>query len=193
MLDFECSLHADYYRSWKSVCPCRYLGLFANEVDAALAYDRESVVRKGLKAVTNFDICQYLDLLSEPSICLSPFCPSASHQWSTWTQWLKTWCNCLLWSNLLAGKGSKLTTAKLINTIVYLNGQDSQKCVWDSQSLCYTKVWHTDAECMTYFHMRVCQHICAKMLFSPHDTFCMWMGNKHAFDFNSFPSNSNNP
>lgn len=46
-------------------CLSRYLGLFTQEVDAALAYDRESVKRKGLKATTNFGICRYLDLLSE--------------------------------------------------------------------------------------------------------------------------------
>lgn len=43
---------------------CRYLGLFSKEIEAAQAYDRESVRSKGLKAITNFDICEYLDLLS---------------------------------------------------------------------------------------------------------------------------------
>lgn len=51
---------------------CRYLGLFAKEVDAAQAYDRESVSRKGLKAITNFDICEYLDLLSVALLPVSP-------------------------------------------------------------------------------------------------------------------------
>ena len=51
---------------------CRYLGLFAKEVDAAQAYDRESVSRKGLKAITNFDICEYLDLLSMALLSVSP-------------------------------------------------------------------------------------------------------------------------
>ena len=46
---------------------CRYLGLFTKEVEAAQAYDNESVMRKGLKAITNFDISEYLELLSEPS------------------------------------------------------------------------------------------------------------------------------
>lgn len=46
---------------------CRYLGLYTKEIDAAQAYDRESVKRKGLKAITNFDISEYLDLLSESS------------------------------------------------------------------------------------------------------------------------------
>lgn len=44
---------------------CRYLGLFTDEIEAAEAYDRASVEIKGLKAVTNFDISRYLDLLSK--------------------------------------------------------------------------------------------------------------------------------
>ena len=43
---------------------CRYLGLFTEEVEAAEAYDRASVESKGIKAITNFDISKYLDLLS---------------------------------------------------------------------------------------------------------------------------------
>lgn len=49
---------------------CRYLGLFADEIDAAQAYDRASVAAKGLKAVTNFDISEYLDLLSKEDLHL---------------------------------------------------------------------------------------------------------------------------
>lgn len=48
-----------------TICGCRYLGLYTKEIDAAQAYDRESVMRKGLKAITNFDISEYLSLLSE--------------------------------------------------------------------------------------------------------------------------------
>jgi hypothetical protein len=44
---------------------CRYLGLYATEIEAAAAYDRESVARRGIYAVTNFDLSEYLDLLSE--------------------------------------------------------------------------------------------------------------------------------
>jgi len=66
---------------------CRYLGLYAKEIDAAQAYDRESVKRKGLKAITNFDISEYLELLSTslylphtppPPIPSSHQCPPAS-------------------------------------------------------------------------------------------------------------------
>ena len=42
----------------------RYLGLFTTEVEAAQAYDRESVMRKGVHAITNFDLAHYTDLLS---------------------------------------------------------------------------------------------------------------------------------
>lgn len=45
----------------------RYLGLFTDEIRAAEAYDRASVEIKGLKAVTNFHISKYTDLLSEAS------------------------------------------------------------------------------------------------------------------------------
>jgi hypothetical protein len=43
---------------------CRYLGLFSTEVEAAQAYDRESVLRKGINAITNFDLSEYTSLLS---------------------------------------------------------------------------------------------------------------------------------
>ena len=45
-------------------CGGRYLGLYATEIEAAQAYDRESVSRRGLEAITNFDLGEYARLLS---------------------------------------------------------------------------------------------------------------------------------
>lgn len=45
---------------------CRYLGLYKDEVEAAKAYDREAVLRRGIHAVTNFDLSEYMDLLGTP-------------------------------------------------------------------------------------------------------------------------------
>ena len=47
-----------------AVCCCRYLGLFTTELEAAQAYDRESVARKGIDAITNFDLSHYTEFLS---------------------------------------------------------------------------------------------------------------------------------
>ena len=48
----------------------KYLGLFAAETDAAIAYDRAAVAAKGAKALTNFDLSCYVDLLSAPPCLL---------------------------------------------------------------------------------------------------------------------------
>ena len=47
---------------------CRYLGLFTTELEAAQAYDRESVTRKGVDAITNFDLSHYTELLSSEDL-----------------------------------------------------------------------------------------------------------------------------
>ncbi|DBA95939.1 hypothetical protein WJX77_004025 [Trebouxia sp. C0004] len=46
----------------------KYLGLYKEEIEAATAYDREAVKRRGIHAVTNFDLAEYMDLLDEASI-----------------------------------------------------------------------------------------------------------------------------
>ncbi|KAL0023708.1 hypothetical protein WJX79_005686 [Trebouxia sp. C0005] len=46
----------------------KYLGLYKEEIEAATAYDREAVRRRGIHAVTNFDLAEYIDLLDEASI-----------------------------------------------------------------------------------------------------------------------------
>lgn len=44
----------------------KYLGLYDSEVEAAVAYDIESVARKGLDAITNFALDEYAEYLSAP-------------------------------------------------------------------------------------------------------------------------------
>ena len=39
--------------------------ILSTEVEAAVAYDAESVQRRGLEAITNFALDEYTDLLSE--------------------------------------------------------------------------------------------------------------------------------
>ena len=52
---------------------CRYLGLYEEEVDAAKAYDVEAIKRRGVGAVTNFDLSSYLDILGMLQLgCRSP-------------------------------------------------------------------------------------------------------------------------
>lgn len=49
----------------QSQCPSLLLPHPDTEVEAAVAYDVESVQRRGLEAVTNFALDEYTDLLSE--------------------------------------------------------------------------------------------------------------------------------
>ncbi|KAL3140248.1 hypothetical protein ABBQ38_004520 [Trebouxia sp. C0009 RCD-2024] len=46
----------------------KYLGLYKEEVEAAIAYDKEAVRRRGIHAITNFDLSEYIDLLDASSI-----------------------------------------------------------------------------------------------------------------------------
>lgn len=50
-----------------SLSTCRYLGLFATQEEAAMAYDRESVAQRGHEAETNFSLDLYADLLDHGS------------------------------------------------------------------------------------------------------------------------------
>lgn len=49
----------------------QHLGVYSSEVDAARAYDRAMVERKGLEAATNFALADYLSQLSE-RLCMGP-------------------------------------------------------------------------------------------------------------------------
>lgn len=42
--------------------------MFTTELEAAQAYDRESVTRKGVDAITNFDLSHYTELLSSEDV-----------------------------------------------------------------------------------------------------------------------------
>ena len=42
--------------------------MFTTELEAAQAYDRESVTRKGVDAITNFDLSHYTELLSSEDL-----------------------------------------------------------------------------------------------------------------------------
>ena len=66
----------------------RYLGLYATEIEAAQAYDRESVARRGLEAVTNFDLGEYLHLLSA-QVCWA--CASPAAAWALHRRLFVTW------------------------------------------------------------------------------------------------------
>ena len=50
------------------LCADRYLGLFKEEIEAATAYDREAVKRRGIHAITNFDLAEYVDLLGKTDL-----------------------------------------------------------------------------------------------------------------------------
>jgi hypothetical protein len=46
----------------------QYLGLFATEIDAAVAFDRASIAQRGLEGITNFGYENYKDLLGAVTV-----------------------------------------------------------------------------------------------------------------------------
>ncbi len=52
---------AGYIEQEKFVC----LGVFPSEVEAARSYDRAQIAARGIHALTNFPLEQYLDMLGE--------------------------------------------------------------------------------------------------------------------------------
>jgi len=44
--------------------PCRYLGLYVSQDEAAMAYDREAIMQRGRAAQTNFSLDLYADLFN---------------------------------------------------------------------------------------------------------------------------------
>lgn len=65
----HCLLHLSY-----NVHVRRYLGLYKDEIEAAIAYDKEAVRRRGIHAVTNFDLAEYIDLLGTPQVSVYCCC-----------------------------------------------------------------------------------------------------------------------
>ena len=62
--------HSAASQKWAHSVPLvghRYLGLYSTEIEAAVAYDSESVRQRGAAAVTNFALAEYSHLLGMPS------------------------------------------------------------------------------------------------------------------------------
>jgi hypothetical protein len=55
--------------------------ILSTEVEAAVAYDAESVQRRGLEAITNFALNEYTDLLSERRSVEISWCWAVNSKW----------------------------------------------------------------------------------------------------------------
>lgn len=92
----------------------KYLGLYLTEKEAAIAYDRAAVAARGMSAQTNFEITNYVELLSAASTLLVQSCPAAV------TVFLSVLCTFSLNTSVVDGLGTYRYTVAALHAFVQL-------------------------------------------------------------------------